>query len=75
MLYPACPSPICPADAFTLGPAALAPGAPTTRSPTYLPPPAAELGDLEAAGRYYDMCITAIQTEAQQPLSSTWDMS
>jgi hypothetical protein len=36
---------------------------------------AAELGDLEAAGRYYDMCITAIQTEAQQPLSSTWDMS
>ncbi|KAL4419602.1 hypothetical protein ABPG77_001656 [Micractinium sp. CCAP 211/92] len=33
-----------------------------------------ELGDLESAGKYYDLCISAIQSEAQQPLSSTWDV-
>ncbi|KAL4427602.1 hypothetical protein ABPG75_001691 [Micractinium tetrahymenae] len=33
-----------------------------------------ELGDLESAGKYYDLCIAAIQSEAQQPLSSTWDV-
>ncbi|EFN54585.1 hypothetical protein CHLNCDRAFT_135416 [Chlorella variabilis] len=32
-----------------------------------------ELGDLEAAGQYYDKCIAAIQTEGVQPLGSTWD--
>ncbi|PSC68955.1 FLUORESCENT IN BLUE chloroplastic-like isoform X3 [Micractinium conductrix] len=33
-----------------------------------------ELGDLESAARYYDLCIDAIRDEAQQPLSSTWDV-
>lgn len=37
-------------------------------------PTPAELGDLESAGKYYDLCISAIQSEAQQPLSSTWDV-
>ncbi len=42
--------------------------------PACLPVLLSELGDLEGAGQYYDMCIAAIQSEAQQPLSSTWDV-
>ena len=33
--------------------------------------PPAELGDLEAAGQYYDKCIAAIHSEAQQGTSSS----
>lgn len=38
-------------------------------------PLSAELGDMEAAGRMYDLCIGAIQSETlTPPLSSTWDV-